>query len=927
MSSPRRRSPFARAGERRRARFAAGLLGAATLLASGFAFVAVSSAEEARERRGFEGAALAAEGRIQSRIQRQSSDLRAVSGLFTASEHVHRAEFRAFVENQRPTETQPGVRAVAYIQRVPRAELDAFVARARADGAPGFTVRSPGADAAAADDLFVTTYVEPMVGNEELLGLDVGSLRASRAALEAAEDRGRTTISGAVPGAPTPTVVFYRAIRVGPAPDAAPRPSPPTASPTPDAVGWVAAIVDVQGFLGDALATLAAGIDVEVFDTSPGGPPVLLYDADRHLGGPRDADRGGDLRERYRDRRHVRETVLTPGGRTWAVRSSALPSWSDGGETPLRWVVLGLGAVVSALVVLVVAAATRTRSLAQRLTERATGHLERQARELSAARDDAMAGARAKSDFIAAVSHEIRTPLNGVLGTSQLLLDAGLPVEPAEQVRTIRSSAQALLAILNDILDVSRMEAGKLELVDEPFDLREAVEEVLDLLVPTAAAKGVELVLRWAPDAPSTFVGDALRWKQVVLNLAGNAVKFTERGHVLVDARPGATPSGERGIELRVEDTGIGIPRDRIPALFRRFAQADPSSSRRHGGVGLGLLITRLLVERMGGAVDVTSEVGQGSTFRVVVPMPRGASTVTRVTRPPSSAAVLVVDDVAVARRVAVEAVAALGCAPAEATDAASARAALLAAAADGRPFAVALVDLGLPGEDGLALARRLRADPATADVRLVLVAPAARANLATAARDAGFDAWVGKPLRARDVADALAALAPGPRRADAPFLTHAVLADARRRRLGLVEASLPAPDAADAPRRVLLVEDLEVNARVATKMLERLGCRVEWAPGGAQGIAAAARGGFDLVLLDLRMPDVDGYDVAAAIRRREGDGPRVPVVAMTADVTDDDRRRCVEAGMDDFLGKPVELHRLGECVARWCRRGARPPT
>lgn len=931
MSPPRRRSPFARAGERRRARFAAGLLGAATLLASGFAFVAVTSAEEARERRGFEGAALAAEGRIQSRIQRQSSDLRAVSGLFTASEHVHRAEFRAFVENQRPAETQPGVRAVAYLQRVPRAELDAFVARARADGAPGFAVRSPGTDAAATDDLFVTTYVEPMAGNEELLGLDVGSLRASRSALEAAEDRGRTTISAAVPGAPTPTVVFYRAVRAAPSPDpgapppAAGRPPPavPPAAPAPDAVGWVAAIVDVQAFLGDALASIAPGIDVEVFDMGPGVQPTLLYDGDHHLGGPTDVARGA----RYRDRKHVRDTVLTPGGRTWTVRTSALPSWSDGGETPLRWVVLGLGAVVSALVVLVVAAATRTRSLAQRLTERATGHLERQARELSAARDDAMAGARAKSDFIAAVSHEIRTPLNGVLGTSQLLLDAGLPVEPAEQVRTIRSSAQALLAILNDILDVSRMEAGKLELVNEPFDLREAVEEVLDLLVPTAAAKGVELVLRWAPDAPSTFVGDALRWKQVVLNLAGNAVKFTERGHVLVDARPGATPSGERGIELRVEDTGIGIPRDRLSALFRRFAQADPSSSRRHGGVGLGLLITRLLVERMGGAVDVTSEVGRGSTFRAVVPMPRGASTVTRVTRPPSSASVLVVDDVEVARRVAVEVVTALGAAPAEAADAASARAALLDAAARGRPFDVALVDLGLPDEDGLALARRLRADRATEGTRLVLVAPAARANLATAAREAGFDAWVGKPLRARDVADALAALAPGPRRPDAAFLTHAVLADARRRRLGIVDVAPPAPDVADAPRRVLLVEDLDVNARVATKMLQRLGCTVEWARGGMEGLEAAARGGFDLVLLDLRMPDVDGYDVAAGIRRREGAGPRVPVVAMTADVTDEDRRRCVEAGMDDFLGKPVELHRLGEVVARWCRRPAAPPS
>ncbi len=661
-----------------------------------------------------------------------------------------------------------------------------------------------------------------MAGNEDLLGLDVGALRGSRMALEAAEARGRTTISAAVAGAPTPTVVFYRAVfrsTVAPEPAAPaaaagaafherPRERPRERRRRP--TRWAGSRRSSTCRCSSATRSRPwrPTLDVEVLEVEPGRAPTVLYDSDRHLGTPAAPEVG----DRYAGRPHFRETVLAAGGRTWTVRTSALPDWTDGGTTPLRFVVLGLGTVVSALVFLVVAAATRTRRLAQRLAERATGHLERQARELAAARDDAMAGARAKSDFLAAVSHEIRTPLNGVLGTSQLLLDAGLPVEPAEQVRTIRSSAQALLAILNDILDVSRMEAGRLELVVEPFDLREAVEEVLDLLVLSAAEKGVELVLRWAPDVASTFVGDALRWKQVVLNLTGNAVKFTERGHVLVDVRPAVTPTGP-GVELRVEDTGIGIPKDRVAALFRRFSQADPSSSRRYGGVGLGLVITRLLVERMGGTVEVTSEASKGSTFRVVVPLARGASTVSRLTRAPSTAAVLVVDDAEVARQVAVEAVAALGATVGEAADAA------------GGPRRVAGRGRARPALRGRARrprpARRRRPRP-----RTTVAGRSRHRGRAARPRRAGgprpprrggprgglrrMDGQAPPGARPRRRARGARAGAPDARRA----VPHPRRPRGRASTPPRPRGAAAAPTAPDgATRRVLLVEDLDVNA------------------------------------------------------------------------------------------------------------------
>lgn len=925
MTAPRPpRSPFARAAARRRAVLLALLPAAAAALATAAAFFAVTSAEAAREREHFGGVADAVEARIQARAARQAADLRAVAGLFAASAQVTRAEFRAYVDNLRPIETQPGVRAVTYIHRVARDDAEAWTDRVRADGADTFEICTPGPDTSAPDQL-VTLYVEPLAGNEEFLGLDVGSLRGSRAALEAAEGQGRTTVSPPVPGAPKATVVFYRAVVPAPLDDDGDRghevrlPSPP-----PDrrrAVGWVASIVDLGAFLGDALKDRAPDVDVEVFDGALDAPgAVLLFDADGHLRGAVPApDAPG--------RRHQRDRVLPVGGRRWTIRTSALPGWTSGTGTPLRFVVLGLGALVSALVYLVVAAGLRTRRLAERLAQRATVHLERQAHALALARDDAMAGTRAKSDFIAAVSHEIRTPLNGVLGASQLLLESHLPVEASEQVRTIKTSAQALLAILNDILDVSRIEAGKLELVPEATDLREATEEVLDLLAPAAAERDVELVLRWAPDTPTHVVADTLRWKQVLLNLVGNAVKFTERGHVLVDARPapgggaGATQSGP-GIELRVEDTGHGIPKERLTALFRRFSQADPAASRRQGGVGLGLVITRLLVERMGGRVTVESEPGRGSVFTVVLPLQRSTSTLSRIARLPPTTAVLVVDDAPVARRVAVEVVSALGPPVGEAADGATAAHALAKAAAEGRPYGVALLDHRLPDTDAFALARRLRADPATAGIRLVLVAPHTRAALPEEAKAAGFDAWIGKPLRARDVADVLAALSEGARSPDAPFLTHAVLSEARRRRRAGGEAPrVPTPPTDG--RRVLLVEDHDINARVATRMLQRLGCAVTWARGGAEGLEAAASGKHDLVLLDLRMPDLDGYEVVTALRRREGDGPHVPVVAMTADVTDEDRARCQACGMDGFLAKPVDMRVLSEVVDRFCRRTA----
>jgi PAS domain S-box-containing protein len=543
---------------------------------------------------------------------------------------------------------------------------------------------------------------------------------------------------------------------------------------------------------------------------------------------------------------------------------------------------------------------------------------------------------RAKSQFLANMSHEIRTPLNGVIGMAELLLRrGGLTDQQQRYTQVIKSSADTLLSLINDVLDFSKIEAGKLELSCVDFDLRDGVEQVGEMLAPKAAAKGLEFACHVHPRVAQVVHGDLDRVRQILINLANNALKFTERGEVLIrvapepaagDAAAGtaaagtAAAGGDAGGLLRfsVSDTGVGIPPDRLDRLFKSFSQVDASTTRKYGGTGLGLAIAKQLVELMGGAIGVQSTPGAGSTFwftaRFTAPKGAPADAVGHAPRPGAASLrgmrALAVDDHATAREVLHDQLNTWGFEVDLAEDGEDALRRLRAAAAAGRPYRVAVVDLLMPKLDGRGLAVAAKADPALADTPLVMLTSMDNPFDDAEMRRAGFAACLTKPIRQSQLFDAVVAAVTGPelarRRAEAAGRPGGLLAEPAG-----TESAAAGPLLAGVT--VLLAEDNEVNQEVARELLVDAGCTVEVVGNGRLAVEATARR-FDVVLMDCQMPEMDGFEAARRIRDRErqaGGGDRQPVIALTANAVEGDRQRCLDAGMDGYVTKPVDPERL----------------